>query len=756
MRRRFAALTWPLLAGLGAVFPLTAVLLAGRTLVWRDTAQLYAPHRGVIVEALRAFRLPAWNPWEGTGQPLLAQGLHAVLHPVSMALAFLTPSMDALLVALVLFAAVGAWLAARELDCTPAASAAAALAFALSGYVLGMTANVVFLVGSATGPWVVAGLLTAARRPRGWLAAAAAVAALALSGDAGSLAALTLAGAVLAWSFGGRGGLLRAAAGSALGVALAAVQLVPSWASLAETSRGAGLLDPASLHRWALSPWRLVELVAPGFFVGRPERYLAPVFAALAGDGLDRFPFAPSVFVGAPVLLLAALGARRAAAGRWLLGLAGLFLWLALGHHAGSQELLSGVPVWGVLRYWEKMVGPLTLCLALAAGLGADALAELPPRTIWRWLGAGGGLTIVAVLLATALLGASDGRSPEVEFLARAQLAAGSIHVVVGLLALWGVIWLVRPRWPGLLPAALAALVFLQSLAAAPYALHAGDASVASVRPPVPAAAPPGPRLVSPLGFDLAEGRGGLDAIDLLQVGEARLARPSTNVAARVDALATYTGLTSLRWDMVLGSGPLFWPLSRRFATTHVLARPPISRPEAEALEAATAGATSFTRLDGGEVLLWEVPHRDWASFAPSVVTATGLEQAGALLGQVVEAGQPTVVLETALAPSVSPGRVLSLRRAPEEVVVEAESTSDAVLVVNDAWAPGWRAMIDGRNADVMPADVLVRAVRWPAGRHTLVMTYRPPGLAAGQMVSAVALVLALAGLLWQRPRRPS
>lgn len=755
MRRRLEPFSWPCLAALGAVSPLLVVLLSGHTLVWRDTAQLYAPHRAAVVEAIRALRLPAWNPWEGTGQPLFAQGLHSVLHPVSIAVGLLTTSTDALLVILVTFAAVGAWAAARVLGCSPVASAGAALAFALSGYVLGMTANAVFLFGSASGPWAVAGLVLAARRRAGWLAAAVTVAALALSGDTGSLAAFTLAGAVLAGQAAGWRAVVRAALGGALGLSLAAVQLVPSWFFLAETARGAGLLDAGSVGRWALAPWRLLETVAPGFFVGLPRSYAAPVFSALGGDARDAFPFAPSVFVGAPVLLLAASGARRNTTARWLLALAALFLWLALGHHAGSEALSSRIPVWGALRYWEKMVGPMTLCLALAAGAGIDAQRDGPARSLLR-VAAGGAL--LALLGGAALVLAPApaflGGDAAVAELASSSLQVGLVHAGLALAAVAGAALASRAK-PGWRSPALVAILFLSSAAASPFALHAGQRAVLDVRPPVLEAAPPGPRLVAPLGFQFTAGQGGLDAIDLLQYWEGRFGRPSTNAAAHVDSLATYTGLTSVRWEMVIGAGELFWPLARRFGTTHVLARPPESMEELQAVRAATDGAGVPQVLDGGRMQVWRIPHRDWASFAAAARAAPGRDLAGALLGEELVAGRPTVVVEAPAAPPVSPGRVLAVSRGAEEVVIEAESAGEGLLVVNDAWSSGWRATIDGRPVEILPADVLVRAVRWPVGRHRLVMTYTPPGLGWGAAASGAALVLVLVAGLgeWRRGR---
>jgi uncharacterized membrane protein YfhO len=86
---------------------------------------------------------------------------------------------------------------------------------------------------------------------------------------------------------------------------------------------------------------------------------------------------------------------------------------------------------------------------------------------------------------------------------------------------------------------------------------------------------------------------------------------------------------------------------------------------------------------------------------------------------------------------------------------VEAESGGPGLLVMNEAWAPGWKATIDGVPAAVLPADVMARAVAWPAGLHTLEMWYEAPGLRLGQWISALG-ALALAGLLlfavsWRR-----
>jgi hypothetical protein len=85
-------------------------------LAYRDTAILYAPIRTLVSRSLREGHLPLWNPYEATGKPLFAEGLHGVLHPLSLLAALLDPGGVDLLIALYLVAAaLGAFVLAREL-----------------------------------------------------------------------------------------------------------------------------------------------------------------------------------------------------------------------------------------------------------------------------------------------------------------------------------------------------------------------------------------------------------------------------------------------------------------------------------------------------------------------------------------------------------------------------------------------------------------------------------------------------------------
>jgi hypothetical protein len=522
------------------------------------------------------------------------------------------------------------------------------------------------------------------------------------------------------------------------------VQLLPTAAHLADTARGHGLLEPGDARRWALAPWRLLELLAPGFFTGRPTSYLAPVFFALDGAAPNQFPFVPSVFVGAATLVLAAAGAARGGSARWLAGLALLFLWLALGHRAGAQQLLSSVPVWGALRYWEKLTAPLTLCLALAAAAGVDALAAGSSRWVrTAALAALGAVGTLLLLLATpfgpALFRLGDAA---VAALAVTRLQVGLWHALAALAGLAALAWL-APRRPATAAWGAVALVFLQSAAASPFALHPGSRAALEARPPALQAAPAGPRVLTPLACDFTSGEGERDAIDLLAECERRSARPSTSAAARVDTFLSHSPLTSSRYDAVMAERPRLWRLAQRLGVTHVLTRQPLSAAERAELLTGTAEAGPGAQHFGGEILSWSLPHRPWAAFARGARSVPDRAAAMVELRQVVRSAAPVVVVETARTfGPLAAGTVLSVDRRADEVTVVAESAGDSLLVVNDAFAPGWRAWLDGREVEILPADVLVRAIPWPAGRHELRMAYQPPGLRPGAAVTLATLLL--------------
>jgi Bacterial membrane protein YfhO len=91
-----------------------------------------------------------------------------------------------------------------------------------------------------------------------------------------------------------------------------------------------------------------------------------------------------------------------------------------------------------------------------------------------------------------------------------------------------------------------------------------------------------------------------------------------------------------------------------------------------------------------------------------------------------------------------------------ERVVVKTNGARNALLVLTDSWAPGWKASIDGNDADVQRVDYLIRGVAVPAGEHTVEFRYQPATWRWGWAISLITLLgLAAAALVgWRRARR--
>ena len=104
----------------------------------------------------------------------------------------------------------------------------------------------------------------------------------------------------------------------------------------------------------------------------------------------------------------------------------------------------------------------------------------------------------------------------------------------------------------------------------------------------------------------------------------------------------------------------------------------------------------------------------------------------------------------------VADGAVRVVEDANARVALHASLPRRGLVVLGDAWAPGWSVSVDGQPARALRADVVMRGVVVPAGEHEIVWRYRVPGLRLGALLSALALValLAWAGLLVARSRR--
>jgi len=91
-----------------------------------------------------------------------------------------------------------------------------------------------------------------------------------------------------------------------------------------------------------------------------------------------------------------------------------------------------------------------------------------------------------------------------------------------------------------------------------------------------------------------------------------------------------------------------------------------------------------------------------------------------------------------------------------DRVEVEAKLHHPGILVLTDAFHPGWRVRVDGVERQLLRANYLFRAVELPAGDHKVVFSYEPELFKVGLIVSLSSAGLILTVPIFGRLRRRS
>ncbi len=106
--------------------------------------------------------------------------------------------------------------------------------------------------------------------------------------------------------------------------------------------------------------------------------------------------------------------------------------------------------------------------------------------------------------------------------------------------------------------------------------------------------------------------------------------------------------------------------------------------------------------------------------------------------------------------PRAEPGRARVVRYRLNDVSIDVETATPALLRLADLWYPDWVASVDGRRVEILKADYLLRAVAVPAGRHRVEFRFESGAVRRGLAYSLVgfAAALALLGAGTWRARR--
>ncbi|MDN5940305.1 MAG: YfhO family protein [Nitrospira sp.] len=734
--------------------------MPGLVLIKRDAFHTFLPLKYYMMERLKAGELPQWFPYEGLGRPLLGIPVTGLFHPFT-ALYWLFSIHDAYRLSTLLsclIGAIGTFLLGRTLGTSRLGSFLSAVAFACSGYVASMTDNITYLYSICVLPLFLACLEKATMTDLGkWTAISALVwASVILNGDVqtgyyyGFITFLWIVwrcGDHRVWAAGRMLGIM------VLTILIAGIQLAPAWTVFSSSTRADSDSFSEQSIRWSTHPLRLSTLALSPIGDSSEEiRIAREVFAGK--DQAVEVPgfWAESLYVGLPVLGFALIGGWRSSNLKVFVALAAVCLLLATGKFGGLYEwLMRIVPFWSAFRYPEKFMGVVSLALAVLAGRGVDQWSR-GRVGLHVWIGG----TLLYLGVAALLLAESSVPWFMKEFdvpedLARHVTQAAGQAALFGSAAFAGLamitIWArhnsVKRQWVGV---ALVILVLLDLARANLSAVHTSNAEFWSFSP----------GLVGTIKED-AKAQG-LDHFRIMSMTALRF-QPSQQVLRmltphEVVAATRRQGLSAehnavYHIESVQGPLPgksLLYEQISRNANLYTLARYNVAyligRPSR--FEGSQYVSSFLATVSDYDLALVRNPvtasPRVYLSRRPELLTNSSarlsfLEREDFLNGEVD-------VIEGLIGslPGPAQGGHVTLREyRPESIRVEVETPQPAVLILADAFEPGWSAMIEGvAELPIFRANGIVRAVVVPSGRFHVLFRYETPFLFLGAVLSAV------------------
>ena len=459
---------------------------------------------------------------------------------------------------------------------------------------------------------------------------------------------------------------------------------LPTWSTVDTSARAGRTLA------WALSdpllPRSLAELFAPG---------------------LDT-SWMQDIYLGPLALIVTAWLALRDPAGRFWLGVAVLSVVLALGAHGHVLPWLANhVPGFGLFRiaYRYKLITGFACAAGLGLGIGAIARSRPARRD-----------AVVLVVLAAAWTVTSA--------LIASSLPRWSAVVVVA--ALCAAV-LDRPQRRRLCWIAVLAVATLVDL------WRAGDTKL-SILEPRPAL-DKGSELIAQMPGIARDWR-----FAAVRHSGATYRMPVPYHASLLHDVRELSGypqpLVPQRTVDVLNAARRQPALLAHFNTKYFIGNAPAgARPIA---------GTPIRVLDGVAPVARLYPRAELLPAREMLARLSRLAPASLGAALVDPADHPPALPAAQFAPV--DGRVVTFDRS--RLVLDIDAPAAGILVVNEAWSPGWRARIDGASATLFRANYMLRALIVPAGHHRIELAYASPyrvtlllGLLGGLLVLVVACV---------------
>jgi hypothetical protein len=753
--------SWWTLLGVLAVVTLPFVgLLTGRDTAIRD--DVYALHLPLIAQTWGSILhgdAPFWAHWMLSGHNVLGAGQAAIFYPLNAILGVLSPVVGFRWWTLLHLwvAASGAFAWAWHLWRSRAGAVVAGIAYGLNGFAVLHLVHMPFSMAAAWFPWLLLGIDLTFER---WTIRRAALvvgplAMIAFSGHPQMLFfALLAAGVYGAAQLAQRGtGLwpaVRVAGALALGLGLAAVQLIPQYLFSRISVRPN--LTQAEAFAISAEPHHLLTTVV-GNIMGGSTGVLG---LSTPWQG-TRYHHEVANFLGATVVLLAAIGAVVHRRDRRVLALVVIAL-VALFAAVGDSTPVAGwlfevVPMADRFRIWSRSLILFNLAVCGLAAAGVSALCNASRVVVGRIIAAAlalGGL--VAILPLVTDIGGTRVTGHDLTITLAIPLIALALTIGAAAVAASPPTWHRLPwgKLHGLTgvahPAATVLLVAAVSLELVVFAAAASWRTDAWSTQQAAAYFSAGePWFGAP--FDAA---GGVDryVTNTFDFRGDPIVRDLQFVNGYDPLIpAGYARMTGTTWWSGLDNDILWrggWVPDVLRVTT-LLAEP-----------GTTPSGTGWQRerdLSGGEVVRWSRQPRLADAYLVGAVESAPLDAIAARLGDDTFDGTGVVLLDDAgAATSGFPGRSAAGPAGEVRGALGDHGSGSftvvadrpAVLVVSTAWLPGWSATVNGAPAPVARANGLVLAVPVPTGRSTVHLSFSPPGLRAGALAAMLSIILLL------------
>jgi len=88
---------------------------------------------------------------------------------------------------------------------------------------------------------------------------------------------------------------------------------------------------------------------------------------------------------------------------------------------------------------------------------------------------------------------------------------------------------------------------------------------------------------------------------------------------------------------------------------------------------------------------------------------------------------------------------VICTQDGPNRLNVKASATNPQLLVVSQAYCPGWNAFVDGKQAQLLMVDGVLTGIPLSSGQHQIVLSYEPDDFRLGAYLSCASWLFLMA-----------